>query len=98
MNDNKEKWIQDVFDSLEGSKRATPPSHLLSKIEQNLVAPEAKIIPMSNYRIAVAAAVVLLVMNVFVMYQYAQTSTNSFPESMTDNTESLITDYKLYDL
>ena len=98
MKREKEKWIDDVFNSLEGSKRAVPSPHLFSKIEKSLFESEAKIIPLGNYRLAVAAAILLLTTNILAIYQYTQSSSISSPELINENTESLISDYKLYDL
>ena len=37
MKKEKDQWIDDVLESLEGSKRATPSPHLFSKIEENII-------------------------------------------------------------
>ncbi|MEM9821457.1 MAG: hypothetical protein AAF985_10310 [Bacteroidota bacterium] len=98
MKNEKEQWMDEVFASLKGSKRAKPPADLLAKIEQQLDAPEAKIIPMARFRVAIAAAMVLLVVNVLSLYQYQQKTASAQTEWNTGEAESLISDYKLYDL
>ena len=98
MKNEKEIWIDDIFESLEGSDRALPPSHLFSKIEQNLTVSESNIIPLMNYRMAIAASFLLLVMNIAAMYQHTQTISNPSSELINNDTESLISDFNLYDL
>ena len=98
MDREKEQWIDEVFDSLKGHEKAMPPTHLLTKIEQNLHSPEAMIIPVGKYRIAVAAAAMLLLVNVLSLYQFSRNATTSDLEWREANAESLISDYKLYDL
>ena len=71
MKKDKEKWMDDVLGSLEGSKRAQPSPELFARIESQIDAPEAKVIPITQWRIAVAAAILLLMLNVFAMRQYA---------------------------
>lgn len=98
MDKEKEQWIDEVFDSLKGHAKAMPPDHLLAKIEGNLTAPEAMIIPIGKYRVAVAAAAMLLLINVLSLYQFSQKAAMSDTELVSGNSESLISDFNLYDL
>ena len=96
MKSDKDKWVNEVLGSLEGSKRAVPPPDLFARINQKIARPEAKIVPIGSYRLAAAAAVLLLVLNVWVLAQYAQTGALTSNEQVTVNSESLISDFNLY--
>ncbi len=99
MKDDKEKWIESVFDSLEGSQRAKPDASLFAKIKRRIDAPEAKVVSMSQWRMAVAAAVALLFLNVFAIQQYAKSSELTSSEMVTEGAsdQQLISNYKLYE-
>ena len=97
MKSNKDKWIAGVLGSLEGSKRAVPPPELFGRIQQKIASPEAKIVPIGRYRLAAAAAVLLLVLNVWVLHQYSQAPGFTSSEQVTDSSQSLISDFNLYD-
>ncbi len=94
----KEKWIDSVFESLEGSQRAKPQTDLFAAIESQLDAPEAKIIPVAQWRAGVAAAIIILVLNVFALQQFNQNRSliQKGPLMEEDAGESLISNYKLY--
>lgn len=99
MENDKEKWIEGVFDSMKGSKRAKPDPGLYAKIESQIFAQEVKVIPMRQWKMAAAAAVLLLVLNVFALRQYIQSSEVSTNEMVADATtdQQLISNFKLYD-
>lgn len=96
---DKEKWIEDVFDSMKGSQRAKPDSGLFAKIEGQIDAPEAKIIPMRQWNYAAAAAVLVLILNVFAMRQYTQNNELNANEMVVSDVsgQSLISNYKIYE-
>ena len=97
--DDKEKWMEEVLDSLKGSERAKPSPGLYAKIESQLDATQVRIISMRQLNFAVAAAVLVLVLNVFALRQFAQT--NAFDTSYSTVTETssqtLISNYKIYE-
>lgn len=98
MKDNKEKWIADVFDSMKGSRRSKPSADLFAKIEHQLDAPEARVIPINQWKLTAVAAVLLLIMNVFVLRQVTQNNGFGTGETMVEHTsEQLISNYKIYD-
>lgn len=72
MEDKKDRWINDVLKSTQGSQRAKPKSHLFAKIQANVKASEAKIVSIGQQRLGIAAALLLLVLNIFVVSQYIQ--------------------------
>jgi hypothetical protein len=99
MKNDAENWIATVFDSIRGMQRAKPDPGLFAKIEQQLYAPETSVIPMRQWRLAAAAAVLLLVLNVVTMHRYRQSAALSSTELRTDDgsTQQLISDYNLYE-
>ena len=96
MKSDKDKWIAGVLGSLEGGKRAVPPTELFARSQQKIAKPEAKIVPIGSYRFAAAAAVLLLVLNVFVLHQYSKAPGSYTNEQVTVSSESLISDFNLY--
>lgn len=99
MKDDKEKWMEEVFDSMKGSERARPNPELYARIENQLDDPEAKVIPMRQWSFAVAAAILVLVLNVFVLRQFTQNNALNTNEMVVSNTssQSLISNYKIYE-
>lgn len=100
MKDKREKWISDVFNSLQGSRRAQPPEDLFGRLEQRLwKMPEAKVRPLLPWRLAAVAAVLLLTLNVLALQQFSQSphyqSEEWGEERLAD--PALISNYKLYE-
>lgn len=99
MKNNKEKYITEVFDSLKGSKRAKPNPNLFAKIENRIFGEEAKIIPITQWRMAAAAAVVILAMNIFAIQNFSQNNQKGTGGIITEESNQvLISNYNLYDL
>ncbi len=96
---DKEKWINDVFDSMKGSQRAKPNPDLFAKIEHQIDAPEAKVISMHQWRMVAAAAVILLVLNVFALREVPESNALNTDELLVENTsnQQLISNYKIYE-
>lgn len=99
MKEDKEKWIDAVFDSLQGSTRAKPGSGLFAKIENQIDGRDARFVPLPQWRIAVAAAVVLLCLNVFTVRQYLQSSKVATEAGGAEEAsdQALLSNYKLYE-
>lgn len=98
MKNEKEQWINDVFESVKGSERAKPNTDLFTKIESQIDSEEAKIIPMRQWRMAVAAAVVILIMNVFAIQNFTQNNRMNADEIENETNQPLISNFNLYDL
>ncbi len=98
MENDKEKWIEEVFESIQGSKRAKPSPGLFAKIEAQIDNPDAVIIPMFQRRVAAAAAILLLALNVFALRQYMQQDSVLSNESvaMEMPNQQLISNYNIY--
>ena len=100
MNDEKEKWIEDVFQSMKGSQRAKPRRELLANIENRIRFSEAKIVTIRQSRYGVAAAVLILVLNLFALHQFTQNNElrdNEMFVSTQNINESIISNYKIYE-
>lgn len=99
MKDDKEQWIEDVFDSLKGSKRAKPNDDLFARIETEIESPDTKVIPLRQLRMIAAAAIVLLTLNIGALLQYTQSQKSNYENQVTESSHqtSLISDYKLYE-
>jgi len=98
MNNEKEKWMEDVFQSMKGSKRAKPNPELFAKIKGQINASEAKVIPLYQWRSAAAAAVLLLFMNVATLRHYHQQDEGNYQDVAVADMygESLISSYQIY--
>ena len=99
MKEEKDKRIEDILNSMQGSQRAQPDLELFAKIEQRIDAPEAKIIPMRQWSYAVAAAIVLLVLNTVALRQFTQSDYSNTSEMVVTQNESrsLISNYRIYE-
>lgn len=95
-----DKWIEEIFDSLEGIKRAKPDINLYATIENQLFSEESKVIPINRLRIAAVAAILILLINVISLkvYTYSSNSANTV-ESQTSNNynQQLISNFKIYE-
>lgn len=94
--DQKEKWVNDVLESIEGLERAKPSDALFAKINSRLPnKTQVKIVPLKKlYWIAVAACAILVI-NIFVFSSEIKESTNE----MKNNTDQaqLFNDFNIYD-
>lgn len=98
MNTEKENWINEVMGSLDGMKASTPPVDLLDKIQNELDRPKNILVSMVHKRIAIAAAVLLLLANVSVFYSFSQSpSVNSGLSVNQSESNSLISTFNIYD-
>ncbi len=96
--EKREQWIDEVFQSMEGSRRAQPKPDLLARIEQRIDGEETRILPISLRRIAAVAAILLLMLNGFAISQFSQSSATMAEEPAGSVYDlPLISDYNLYD-
>ncbi len=100
MDQDKNKWIDDKMNSLEGIRSAKAPEHLFAKIEQEAYQSEAKLVAFSQWRAAAAVALLFLAFNFWAIGQQLQTQGTTGGQSATGNeaVPTLVSDYKLYDL
>lgn len=100
MKEDKDKWVDDVFDSMKGHQRAKPKPQLFARIEDKLDASETKMIPMRQWKYTSVAAALLLVLNTFALQQFTKNKELNAGEmvvSTDDSSQLLISNYKLYE-
>lgn len=100
MDQEKEKWITTKMDSLKGIQAAQPRSGLFEEIERQAFNPGAKIVALSQWRMAIAVSFLLLVLNLLVIRQRLSTNSSGEgqPTSISEPAPGLIFDFNLYDL
>ncbi len=99
MQDEQEKWVDEVMDSLQGMQRAVPPVDLFESIEAQITKSRerGKIIPMQQIRWSIAIAAVLLLLNVVAIRSYTVNNNNGYASvDLTEDTP-LISDFKIYE-
>lgn len=98
MNDEKEKWIEDVFQSMKGSQRAKPSPELFANIQNRIAPAEAKLVPIYQWKSAVAAAAMILFVNITVLFYYHQQEGLSYEDTSVADAyhEALISTYQIY--
>jgi len=69
---DKEKWMDEVLQSMEGSQRAKPKLELFSKIENQILAPQGKVIQFNQWKYAAAAAVLIFLVNTSALMYFNQ--------------------------
>lgn len=96
MENDKEKWIELVFSSMEGSQRAQPSPELFDKISEQCFTPERKLSPF-QWKASVAAAAAIIIMNTFAFIQSIDQAkvTNTSPSNTEE--QSLISNYNYYE-
>lgn len=102
MKEDKEKWITEVTTSMVGSRRAQPDSDLFAKIEGRIdgdSGKSGKVVPFKQRRLAVAAAVVLLIVNVLTIRHFSknQDVTEAQYSQSEGAASTLISSFQLYD-
>jgi hypothetical protein len=110
MNSEKEKWFEEVFQSMEGAQKAKPRPEVLAKIERKIAESNQNsqfkptVISLTQLRKYAAAAAILLLMNASALMYYSQENV-SFSENMASvdtqsdsniYNESYITSFQLY--
>lgn len=72
-NLDKEKWVENTLDSLEGIQRAEAPPGLLEKAMQRASRGKARIVSMTRTQVwsAAACGLVLIAANVFMCLQFS---------------------------
>lgn len=99
MKNEKEEWIENVFQSMKGSQRAKPSSNLLARIEEKIASSSTKVIPLTQWRYAVAAAVLVLLINTSALFYYGSQNEVPYNEAPIAGAYSqpLINTYQIYE-
>ncbi len=94
----KEEWIEDTLDSLDGLQRAQPSPDLWAAIERETQTPSPVVRPFLLGRLMAAAVILLVLLNGFVIQMILTSPTPSTPQQEGSlQQESLISDYQLYE-
>lgn len=98
MKNEKDKWIEEVFESVEGIHRAEPSANLFAKIEQQ-VFKEGKTISMQKAKLLAVASILLVFVNIFALSkQIKQNSLNiEVITNPTSSNQDFISNYNLYE-
>jgi len=99
MENDKEKWMDDVLNSMQGSQRAQPKSSLYAQIENKLDTPTTDIIPIYQWRTIAASAILLFILNFYAAYEFNQSQPLNNTEIESDDMYNyqVITDYNIYE-
>ena len=97
MDKSKEKWLQDVFTSMQGSQRAMPNPELLAKINTQFNDQNAIISFWHHWKYASIAAVFVLFINstALIYYTKYKAKTENIA-SLNAYNKSLISSYQIY--
>lgn len=99
MNDEKEKWMKDVLNSMNGSQRTKPKPELFAKIENRIALSKVRVIPRRQWQYTVMTASFILLINTTALFFYNQTNKIDYEEVVVVDTynESLISSYQIYE-
>ncbi len=98
-NIDSEKWMDDVLGSMEGSKTVAPSRDLFANIQSRIEAREVRVIPFPQRIMGIAAAVLLLSLNIFAMnaYGFFENDSAAIVSNESSETTELISDFKIYE-
>ena len=99
MNDEKQEWMENVFQSMKGSQRAKPENELLAKIQKRIGGLETRVVSMRQVKYVAAAAVLILLMNTTTLVYFNQQKQMDEEEIAieTNYGESLISSFQIYE-
>lgn len=83
--------LERLIDGLGQLPKAKPKRDLLPGIEARIARPAAAVIPVRQWQSMIAAAILLLLLNVTALAYYSSQSTSR------DQSIALVTDYQLYE-
>ena len=99
MSNEKDNWMEDVFQSMKGSQKAKPDTAVFAKIEARIDGSKSTVIPLRQRGYAVAASLLILVLNALALYDFTQGQ--GLPEEEMVNVEaaapSLISNFQIYE-
>ncbi|MFT5336875.1 MAG: hypothetical protein ACI9YL_000877 [Luteibaculaceae bacterium] len=96
MNTERNEWVEEVFQSMQGSQRIPVPGNLFAKIENQLEESGRTIIPLQIWGSVAAAALVLVAINISALMYYSNSAENTNSVANGTMYESPITNYEIY--
>jgi len=99
MKSKEEQWIENTFESVHKLKPATPSEALFGKIKASLDVPDAQVISLNQIRAVAAAAILLLILNVYSLNYYNKSNALGKEGQSIENhySNSFANNYKLYE-
>lgn len=97
MQDEQNKWVDEVMNSLQGIRAAEPPTDLFASITARINHPEAKVVPMRQLRWSIAIAAMLLLLNAMAIRSYAINQNDGYAQAESYEAFQLGSDYKIYE-
>ena len=98
----KEKWVDEVLHCMKGSQRARPRPEVFTKIQNQLIISESKVVPIRKWRYAAAAAILILIVNVFALQRLNQSVEWQNSEMVTESgteyySHCIVSNFKIYE-
>jgi hypothetical protein len=94
-----EKWTEEVLNSMRGSETVGPSRDLFMDVQSQIENTTVRMMSLSQRIMAIAAAIILLAVNIFVMNSYGFFENNStmiISEEASEHVE-LMSDFKIYE-
>ena len=92
----QENWINEVMQSMDGKQNVLPSADLLAKIKSR-IDQDKKSIPLKKVMLSIAAAILLLLVNGFLLNQNIKPVENQSDLNSINSEMSLISNYNLYE-
>lgn len=98
-NLNSEEWMEEVLGSMQGRKEVMPSRDLFADIESRIDQPETRIFSFSHKMLSMAAAILLICLNIFAMNAYGifENDNAVVVSSEARIGSELISDFKIYE-
>ena len=98
MNKTKEKWMTEIFHSMEGSQRVSPKPELFVRIQDHLMHLKNERVTLDQWKyIAIAAIFILTLNSAALIFHKEHQKVAKAPEVVLETYDKvLITSYKIY--
>lgn len=100
MNIEKDKWKKAVLESMKDSQKAKPRPELYGMVEKQIFSQPIQLIPIHQWKKYVAAASVVLLLNISAIFYYSQNKIIPLSSEMVAtyiDSETFITSYQIYE-
>lgn len=97
MEQNIDKKADRIINSFKGSNRAKPSPALYDKIEAKIFLKEASMIPLRTVWLSVAAAILLIFINIAAISSRSANNRSSLSPAEMKESYSLISNYNIYE-
>lgn len=98
-NEDSEKWMEEVLGSMQGSKTVAPTRDLFIDIQKRIEDTNVRVIPFPQRIIGIAAAILLLCLNIFAMnaYGFFENDHTEIVSNEGSGASELMSDFKIYE-